>query len=589
MTTLNEYLEEFSKIADEYFAKNEFVPKTYSWFQEFFKKENLKKAEWANFQDLGNHIHSFNSVPLAKAKAFGRMNYTTIEKYRESFLFLAHGEGDILDRMRSFMADNKKYASKHLGRGAVSEIVGQLDAGRFVFMNSRDTEAAEFLGIDPGYVRGDDFTTKFSRFNLSLKPIIEAYREIVKPRTQVPIGLEIDQFLSWIYDKKRDSKSEAITQTYQPEAKRINSEIIGTNTDWENKFPEKNLIYYGPPGTGKTYLTAQKAIEICNKQIEGKDRKSIMAEYKKLYDAGRISFVTFHQSYGYEEFVEGLRPILKDSTKFIEEAHSKTVGDVQYEICDGAFKVLCEEARGENQPYVIIIDEINRGNISKIFGELITLIEEDKREGKENSLSVQLSYSREDFSVPNNIYIIGTMNTADRSLALVDTALRRRFHFEEMMPKPGVLDEGTKLVIEGIEISSMLTKVNHRIEALYDRDHTIGHAYFTRLMDIEENKRFEALQGIFRNKIIPLLEEYFFEDWEKIRLVLGDNQKQNAHQFITSESIDHGNLFGNIPNEDIQLDDSKKSYRINVNAFIHPQSYIGIYSPNAVGNIGGQQ
>jgi 5-methylcytosine-specific restriction protein B len=353
----------------------------------------------------------------------------------------------------------------------------------------------------------------------------------------------------------------------------------------ENSMP-LNTILYGPPGTGKTYNTAQKAIEICGKHIEGAGRAVIMAEYKELYKAGRISFITFHQSYGYEEFVEGLRPVLKDDTPSdklkVETVPvvAKSARDVQYEIRDGAFKMLCEKARVETVPYVIIIDEINRGNISKIFGELISLIEEDKREGRINKLTVTLPYSQKPFSVPSNVYIIGTMNTADRSLALVDTALRRRFHFEEMMPKPDVLDEGGELEINGIKISKMLEKINQRIEALYDREHTIGHAYFTELKGDEKNNKFILLQSIFKNKIIPLLEEYFFEDWEKIRKVLGDNQKkQSEYQFVISESLDLKVLFGEKQDDDFHQADEKKTYAFNDVGFCNPLSYIRIYQP----------
>ena len=355
-------------------------------------------------------------------------------------------------------------------------------------------------------------------------------------------------------------------------------ENINSSIDDGNTMP-LNTILYGPPGTGKTYNTAQKAIEVCGKHIEGEGRAAIMAEYKELHKVGRISFITFHQSYGYEEFVEGLRPILQDDKNPVcgQNDQATSTGDVRYEIRQGAFRVLCERARGKDEPYVIIIDEINRGNISKIFGELISLIEEDKRSGGVNELTVTLPYSQEQFSVPKNVYIIGTMNTADRSLALVDTALRRRFHFEEMMPDTQVLDE---LTINGVDISLMLATMNRRIEALYDREHTIGHAYFTELNGKEKDKQFNMLQNIFQNKIIPLLEEYFFEDWEKIRKVLGDNQKeQTEHQFITSESVKWEALFGEKQDDDFHQADEKKTYAFNDVAFCNPLSYIRIYQP----------
>ena len=173
-----------------------------------------------------------------------------------------------------------------------------------------------------------------------------------------------------------------------------------------------------------------------------------------------------------------------------------------------------------NENYVLIIDEINRGNVSKIFGELITLIEESKREGKSEELEgleVTLPYSNEPFSVPNNLYIIGTMNSSDRSLTSVDIALRRRFEFIEMMPKPDVL---SGIDIEGVSVQAILETMNKRIKVLLDRDHCIGHAYFTSLI---EEPSLELLMTIFEKRIIPLLQEYFFDDWTKINLVLGEN------------------------------------------------------------------
>ena len=288
----------------------------------------------------------------------------------------------------------------------------------------------------------------------------------------------------------------------------------------------------------------------------------------------RYSFVTFHQSYGYEEFVEGLRPVLSS------DAES---GEVQYEIRSGIFKELCRRARAApEQRFAMVIDEINRGNISKIFGELITLIEADKRDGAENSVSVTLPYSGESFSVPRNVDIFGTMNTADRSLALLDTALRRRFDFVESMPDPSVL-AGTIVSHGGvdIDIEQLLTMLNKRIEALYDRDHAVGHAYFTRLKDLNEADRFSELKTVFRNKIIPLLEEYFFEDWQKIRLVLGDNQKLEAQlklQFVQEigREKDLLALFG----REHELDQYaiRSRFQLNPDAFDQPDAYVGIYA-----------
>lgn len=221
----------------------------------------------------------------------------------------------------------------------------------------------------------------------------------------------------------------------------------------------------------------------------------------------------------------------------------------------------------EKKNYVFIIDEINRGNISKIFGELITLIETSKRVGKTEGMKVMLPYSQTRFGVPENVYIIGTMNTADRSIASIDTALRRRFRFKEMMPDENVLDD---ITIDGVSIKDMLVKINKRIAVLYDREHTIGHAYF---VPLRENPTLEMLATIFADNIVPLLQEYFYEDFEKIRLVLGDNNKMNEEeQFIKCISNNYSELFGNA---ELDLDDTV-SYEINEAAFMQIGSYKGI-------------
>lgn len=295
----------------------------------------------------------------------------------------------------------------------------------------------------------------------------------------------------------------------------------------------------------------------------------------------RYAFVTFHQSYGYEEFVEGLRPVLSTGAEDSE---------VQYEIRAGVFKDLCRRARlSPDQRFAMVIDEINRGNISKIFGELITLIEPDKREGADQAVTVTLPYSGESFSVPANVDIIGTMNTADRSLALLDTALRRRFDFVPIAPdasdEDGAPLAGLRVVVDGevINVPKMLGAINQRIEALYDRDHCIGHAYFTALRYAPEGQaQFDLLGEIFRKRILPLLEEYFFEDWQKIRLVLGDNQKPEAAQFI-AESSNHEDdlieLFGR--EHGLDTFSTKRRFRKQDEALTNASSYIGIYEPVA--------
>ncbi|MEQ4355832.1 McrB family protein [Campylobacter jejuni] len=396
-----------------------------------------------------------------------------------------------------------------------------------------------------------------------------------------------------------------------------------------------NQILYGPPGTGKTYHTIDKALEILGENLESRDEKK--AKFDEYVRKGQIVFTTFHQSYGYEEFVEGIKPIIDNDENSQE---------VKYDVKDGIFKELCDKSlknyilsmQNENEidldklifefanyinqdflnkgnefplenkvsikkillnfkdeyrsfslggsikspqsltidiikrdylnfknkkilsfkdikpkydsqsdyhgnaiyyfmfynklkefeniqnekfkikkeilkSYIIIIDEINRGNVSKIFGELITLIEPSKRIGEKEELKVTLPYSGEKFGVPKNVYIIGTMNTADRSITSLDTALRRRFEFVEMMPNPNVLSDNC----EDVNLKELLKAINTRIEYLLDREKTIGHAFF---IDIDN---LEKLKDVFQNKIIPLLQEYFYNDYALINMVLNDN------------------------------------------------------------------
>ena len=221
----------------------------------------------------------------------------------------------------------------------------------------------------------------------------------------------------------------------------------------------------------------------------------------------RYKFTTFHQSFSYEDFVEGIKPQT-------EEAQGRDNGQISYEIRLGVFREVCSEAKANpTKNYALFIDEINRGNVASIFGELITLIEEDKRLGKDNELKTTLPYSRDEFGVPRNLYIVGTMNTADRSVEALDTALRRRFTFEEMRPDVTMIIQPQSLQVD---LRKLFEVINARIEQLLDHDHCIGHYYFMGIHDLA------GLQSTFANKIIPLLREYFYGSPAKVGMVLGE-------------------------------------------------------------------
>jgi 5-methylcytosine-specific restriction protein B len=412
-----------------------------------------------------------------------------------------------------------------------------------------------------------------------------------------------------------------------------------------------NQILFGTAGTGKTYHTINKALAIIENKYEKdykkEDRTDLKIRFDNMVKEDRIAFVTFHQSFSYEDFVEGIRVITNEKSNQIE-----------YKVQDGMFKMICEKARrldmsddnievkisefikkvkeqpltlktkigkefivssNENgilfaktsndkdvpllinhikryfkdgmekiidaksyewaiskelykdftldeKPYVLIIDEINRGNISRIFGELITLIEESKREGNDEALSLILPYSQKSFCVPKNLYIIGTMNSSDRSLTGIDIALRRRFEFIEMMPDPNVLES---INVDGIDVQKLLKTINQRIEVLLDRDHTIGHANFMKLKD---NPELSILANIFRKQVIPLLQEYFYDDWERIDLVL------NRNGMITHMFADKGikDLFS--VNDIGKYKISSRSWQVDEDRFDDINSYLKIYN-----------
>jgi 5-methylcytosine-specific restriction protein B len=222
----------------------------------------------------------------------------------------------------------------------------------------------------------------------------------------------------------------------------------------------------------------------------------------------RYEVVTFHQAYGYEDFIEGIRPVTSEESD-----------TVSYAIESGVFKRISERAKADpSNDYALFIDEINRGNITKIFGELITLIEEDKRDGASNATSTILPYSK---TVPSNLYVIGTMNSVDRSIALLDMALRRRFKFQRIEPDSSLVVEK----VDGINFRSIFEKINERISVLLGEDYQLGHSYFLK----DKIRTSEDLKSVWFENILPLFQEYFFDDWDKLRAL--------ADPFIESTEV----------------------------------------------------
>ena len=307
-----------------------------------------------------------------------------------------------------------------------------------------------------------------------------------------------------------------------------------------SETPSLNRILFGPPGTSKTFDAVTEAVKVINGFVE-EERSKVKDCFDELAKDRRIEFVTFHQNYAYEDFIEGIRPVLDQNDQ----------KKLRYVLRDGIFKQIAQRASEDaGNPYVLIIDEINRGNIAKIFGELITLIEPSKRVGGEDEARATLPYSQEPFNVPANLYLIGTMNTADRGIALLDVALRRRFDFVERMPNPD--HDGIAEDIEGVKGRELLRAINRRIVEKLDRERQIGHTFLIGVQTLDELKR------VFQNQIIPLLQEYFYDDYEKMCAVLNDNA------FIRSTRREGAErpVFDVLPPDDALWLDAKEYHKI---------------------------
>jgi len=319
-----------------------------------------------------------------------------------------------------------------------------------------------------------------------LKAIMLAFHEIHKEKVQVNEIRNSKIIEEYSQLTNNHTVRNTIWYTLQAES-RLDSEIVKQKRKTGNEYFDKD-------SESNWYLTEKGKIYL-NSLIED-------LQDSPATSISQFNFVTFHQSYSYEDFIEGIKPDTDES----EESQ------IIYTIKDGIFKEICKKATLDpDNNYVLIIDEINRGNISKIFGELITLLEDNKRSGEKEAITVRLPYSKKDFSVPNNVYIIGTMNSTDKSIALVDVALRRRFHFERLNVNYDL--------IQNADAKNFLKDLNGIICALKNPDFEIGHSYFMDIPKTDEGN--EELKKVFTSKILPLIEEYFFNDWEALATILG--------------------------------------------------------------------
>lgn len=445
---------------------------------------------------IGKNEMEFLTTPFSFKDSAIAKNTELIQSFIKMCVNLADNENDseLMDTAQKTL--NSSVKDSGLPVFAVSRILHCLKPFTFPIMGEDATDSIVFSSVGIKLEPFDDI----SQYINNCRKILEFRNSNFKFR-----NMRVFDIMSW--DMLRDIN--------EPEKPKAEIPVPVSEHQIRTSGCPLNQILYGPPGTGKTYNVVKYAVEIIEGQkiAEGETYASIRARYDKYAASGHIKFTTFHQSFSYEEFVEGIRPVVVDRYgNETSTAHSDTT--VVYRAYNGVFKSLCEKAsKSPSMKFVAVIDEINRGNISRIFGELITLIEPSKR-----GTTVVLPYSQAEFSVPSNLYILGTMNTADRSIAMLDTALRRRFDFIEMMPEPHLLGN-----CDGVDLRELLTALNERIEYYYDREHAVGHAYF--MNSYGPIKTINELREVFSAKIIPLLQEYFFDDYEKIRLILNDDNK----------------------------------------------------------------
>lgn len=520
--------------------------------------------------------------------------WETISKAPRKITYWALGHNYDGDNILPDLIEKNKIAVGYFEEDLSDVIINKRTLKEYLKENNCDNNTIKTLTNFSEIKKGDivilkSSYTKGEKRNISVLKV-SAIAEVLE---DVISGYEYDEKLhhtlpvEWISKEVREIEGINYLGTLTKIKNDKNLNIILNNTNLSEELEEsisneedelnednKNFILYGPPGTGKTYNVINKALEIIDPEgylemAEDNNREAILNQYKELVDKGQVAFCTFHQSYGYEEFIEGLKSDGKGNFVTEDGILKRISYNAAYEGLKDKYKedevsyddkklkvnnyINKERTFKEAKKFVLIIDEINRGNISKIFGELITLLEEDKRIGTSNQIVANLPYTKEKFSLPNNLYIIGTMNTSDKSIAQIDIALRRRFIFEEMMPDYDVLDE-----IDGIELDKLLIAINERVEFLLDRDHLIGHAYFVNC------NSYSDIINVVSNKIIPLLQEYFYGDNEKVGMVLGGIGSSEDDKYIVYKEEKSANkIFKGFKN--ISDIGSKEFFRVKSN------------------------
>ncbi|MFV0218648.1 AAA family ATPase [Empedobacter falsenii] len=499
----------------------------------FEGNQESKDNFYQNISSLAENIEWFtwqNSKSIRFNKVFSFDEENLIKKLADSLLYLEENIGDkvreIINTIHSQSTINKKLMEFPLNQ----ILYGPPGTGKTYSLKRR---FFDLFTVKEDSISRDQFLNELVK-PLSWWQVITLVLMDIKNAKVTEIN---DHELIKIKESHSSSKTIVPTIWGQLQAHTIN--------DCPNVNVEKrqNPLYFSKDENSNWTIDLQLVKDLYPEIIEIYDSfKNFNPSPDKLIK--NYEFITFHQSYSYEDFMEGIKPDLEN-----EE------GELKYKIEDGIFKRIADRAKRDPfNKYALFIDEINRGNVSQIFGELITLIEEDKRLGNKEALEVTLPYSKEKFGVPSNLYIIGTMNTADRSVEALDTALRRRFVFEEMPPKYDL--EGLQQELFGFKAGEILKTINQRIEKLLDRDHQIGHAYF-----IKKNET-TIIDSFYKN-IIPLLQEYFFGDYGKIGLVLGKGFIRDDSEF--KENKVETSFFASFSYDNAEDFENRISYRVDLN------------------------